>query len=102
MLDLGDGDPCGGRHHRVEIASRLAIDKIAFAVGLPGVNDCKVGDEPALHDVSLSIEIARLLAFGYQGPHAGLGEERRNPGTTRPNPLVPGSLRREFELEVSL
>ena len=39
MLDLGDRHLAGGRHHRIEIPRRLAIDEIAFGIGLPGMDE---------------------------------------------------------------
>ena len=47
MLDLGDRDLCRRRHDRVEVTRSLAIDEVAFKVGLPGMYDCQVGDETA-------------------------------------------------------
>ena len=39
MLDLGDRDLAGRRHHRIEVARGLAVDEIALGVALPGVHD---------------------------------------------------------------
>ena len=66
VLDLRHGDASGGRHHRVEVARGLAIDEIAFAVGLPGMDDREIGDEAALHHIGLAVELAGFLAFGDQ------------------------------------
>src|SRR6185503_7483583 len=42
VLDLGDGNPRGGRHDRIEVPGRPSIDEIADAVALPGVNEREV------------------------------------------------------------
>ena len=102
MLDLGDRDPPGGRHHRVEIARGLAIDEVAFAVALPGVDDRQIGDDAALHDIGLAVEFAQLLALGDQRADAGLGEKRRNAGAAGADALGERALRVEFELELAL
>src|ERR1700746_1945909 len=60
VFDLGDGDPPGCRHHRIEVSRRLAVDEIAFAVAFPGVDDGEVGDEAAFHDIALAVELAGL------------------------------------------
>ncbi|GCC44544.1 hypothetical protein chiPu_0028512, partial [Chiloscyllium punctatum] len=54
MLDLGDGDLRGGRHHRVKVARGLAVDQVAGGVALPGMDDGDVGEQAALHDVLLA------------------------------------------------
>jgi hypothetical protein len=51
VLDLGDGDPARGRAQRVEVARALAVDEVAGAVALPGVDQCEVGDDRLLEDV---------------------------------------------------
>src|SRR5689334_3584291 len=60
MLDFSDRNLSGGRHHRVEVARGLAIDEIAFAVALPGVDDREIGDDAALHNISLAVELAQF------------------------------------------
>jgi len=39
------------------------------------MHDGKIGEDAALHDIALSIELALLLALGDEGADAGLGEE---------------------------
>src|SRR5688572_29607977 len=39
VLDLCDRDLAGRRHDGIEVARSLAIDEVAFAVALPGVDD---------------------------------------------------------------
>ena len=48
----------------LKLRAVLRIDKIAFGIALPGVNEREIGDEPALHDIGLAVEFARFLAFG--------------------------------------
>src|SRR5271154_3200073 len=101
MLDLGDGEPAGRRHHRIEVARRLSVDEIAFGVALPGMDEGNVGDEPGLHDVGLVVEVADFLALGDDRADAGLGEEGGNAGAAGADALGQRALRIEFELELA-
>src|SRR5579872_1177563 len=102
VLDFGDRDAAGGRHHRVEIARGLAKNEVTLGIRLPGVDDRKIGDEAAFHHIGLSVEIADLLALGDKRADAGLGEEGRDTGTPGADALGQGALRVEFELELAL
>ena len=101
MFDLGDGHLGGGRHVRIEVARRLAIDEIAFGVALPGVDDGDVGEEAVLHHVWLAVEIADFLALGDDGADAGAGEEGRDAGAAGANALGQRALRIELELQLA-
>src|SRR5262245_54135302 len=87
MLDLGDCDFPGRGHHRVEIARRLPVHKIAFGVALPSVDKRDVRDKPALHDIMLAIELADVLAFGDDCAKTGFGEKSRNASTSSADSL---------------
>ncbi len=100
VLDLGDRDLAGGRHHRIEVARGLAIDEVAFGIALPGVHDRQVGDDAALHDVALAVELALFLALRDQGAGAGLGEEGRDAGAAGADALGQRALRVEFDLQL--
>ena len=51
LLDLGDRDLAGARHHRVKIAGRLAIDEIALGIAsFPRLDD---GERSATSPVSM-------------------------------------------------
>ena len=93
-VDLGRG-----RHHRIEVARGLSIDEVAFGVGLPGVHDRQVGDDAALHDVLLAVELALFLALGDVGAGAGAGEEGRDAGAAGADALGQRALRVEFDLQ---
>src|SRR5882724_111010 len=69
-LDLGDGDARRRRHDRIEVARRLAIDEVALGIALPGMHDGKIGEDAALHDIALAVELALLLALGDEGADA--------------------------------
>ena len=99
MLDLGDRDLAGRRHHRIEVARRLPVDEIAFGIALPGMHDRDVGDEAALHHVGLAVELAHFLALGDDRADAGLGEKGRDAGAAGADALGERALRVEFELE---
>src|SRR5580704_11173660 len=85
MLDLCHGDLRGRRHYRVEIARSLPVDEVAFAIGLPGVDDSEIGEEATLHNVARSIELANLLALRHQGADTRLGKKCRNAGAPGPD-----------------
>ena len=61
----------------------------------------EVGDDAALHDVVLAVELALLLAFADHGAGAGLGEEGRNAGAAGADALGQRALRIELDLELA-
>ena len=91
----------GGRHHRIEIARRLAEDEIALGVAFPGVYDGDIGEEAALHDICRAVEFARLLAFGDDGADAGPRKEGGDAGAAGADALGQRALRIEFELKLA-
>src|SRR6516162_1336924 len=101
LFDFRDGDPRGSRHDRVEVARRLSIHEVAFAVGLPSVNDRKLGGEAALHHISFAIEFAGFLSFRNQRADPCFGEKSRDAGTAGADALGQSALRIEFELELA-
>ena len=101
MLDLGDGELARGRHHRIEVARGLPVDEVAFRVALPGVDEREVGDEAALHQIGLVVEVAGLLAFRDDRADAGAGEEGGDAGAARADALGQRALRVELELELA-
>jgi hypothetical protein len=101
MLDLGDGEPGRGRHHRIEIARRLAVDEIAFRVARPSVDERDVGEEAGLHHVGLVVEVADFLALGDNGADARAGEEGGDAGAPGADAFGERALRIEFELELA-
>ena len=101
MLDLGHRHLARGRHHRIKIARRLAVDEVAFGIAQIGVDDRQIGDDAALHDVALAVEFAHVLALGDLGADAGLGEERRDAGAAGADALGQRALRVELDLELA-
>ena len=87
------------RHHRIEIARRFSINEVAFGVALPGVDDGQIGDDPALHDVTLAIEFTLFLALGNIGAGAGAGEKSRDARAACADALGQRALRVEFDLQ---
>ncbi len=57
LLRLHDGHLAGRRHHRVEVARRLAEDQVALGVGLEGMDEAEVGHETLLQHVGLAVEV---------------------------------------------
>ena len=70
-------------------------------VAHPGVHDGQVGDDAALHDVALAVELALFLAFGDVGAGAGAGEEGRDAGAAGADALGERALRVELDLELA-
>ncbi len=101
ILDLGHRHLAGGRHRRIKVARGLAVDEVALGVAAIGVDDRQIGDEAALHDVALAVEVARVLAFGDLGADAGLGEEGGNAGAAGADALGQRALRVELDLELA-
>ena len=60
-----------------------------------------VGDQAALHDVGLAVELAHFLALGDQRADAGLGVERRDAGAAGADALGQRALRVELELQLA-
>src|SRR5215469_18646525 len=101
LFDFRDRDPRCGRHDRVKVAGRLAIEEVALPVGLPGMNDRKIRGEAALHYIGLAIEFAGFLPFRHQRADPRFGEKGRDPGAASADALRQGALRIEFELELA-
>src|SRR5260370_26217080 len=99
MFDLRNGDLCGRRHHRVEVARGLPIDEVALAISFPGMDDCEIGDEATLHNVAFPIEAANFLALRHQGADTRLGKKCRYAGSPGPYPFGESTLGIEFEVE---
>ena len=101
LLDLGDADLAAGGGVRIEVPRGLAVDEVALLVALPGLDDGEVGDDAALEDVGLAVELLVLLALGDHRADAGLGVEARDAGAAGAHPLGEGALRVELELELA-
>src|SRR5713101_3955455 len=85
---LGDSDLASHRDIRIEIASRLAIDKIAGLVCFISLDQRHVGNQRALHHVLLSIEFANFLPFRNDSADTGLGKKGGYTGTAGTQFLV--------------
>ena len=101
LLDLDDRDLAGHRHRRVEVARRAAEHEVAGLVGALRLDQRDLGQQGALHDVGVAVELARLLALGDQRADAGAGEERGDAGAAGAELLGERALRRELELELA-
>ena len=101
LLDLGDADAARGGAVGIEVARGLPVDEVALLVGLPGLDDGEVGDEAALQDVGLAVEVLVLLALGDDRADAGLGVEARDAGAAGADALGQRALRVELELELA-
>src|SRR5207244_161220 len=101
LLHLGDADPAGGGHRLVEVARGLSEDEIAGLVGLPALDDRKVGANPALEHIFLAVEDLGLLALGDDRPDPRLGVEAGDSRPARSAALGERALRTEFHLKLA-
>src|SRR5579862_398125 len=101
ILDFGHRHLARGRHHRIKIARGLAVNEVAFGIAEISVHDRQIGDDAALHDVALAVELAHVLALGDLGADAGLGEERRDAGAAGADAFGERALRVELDLELA-
>ena len=102
LLDLRDAELGRGRHHRIEVTGRLAIDEVAGGIALPRLHQCHVGEQAALHDVFVAVEDLGFLALGDFGADAGLGVVGRDAGTAGATALGQRALRVELDLQLAL
>ena len=98
FFDLGHRHLASGCHHRIEVASRRAVDEIALRVALPGFDDGKIGHKPRLHDIGFAVEVFVLFALGDDRADAGLCVEARNACPACAAPLGQCALRVELKL----
>src|SRR5690349_15280466 len=91
FLYLSDADAAGCRDHRVEISCSLAEHEIAPRVTFPRFYKREVTADPALHHVHTSVELARLLSFGYGGAHTRWRKKGWNASPARSYALGKGS-----------
>src|ERR1700722_7236993 len=99
MLDLGDRQTPRRRHHRIEVARRFSVDKIALRIALTGMNKGNVGHQASFHDIRLVVELADFLALCDDGANTGAGEEGGDPRPSGADALGKRSLRVEFKFE---
>src|SRR5215207_1596074 len=102
VLHLCDRDTCGGRHHRVEVASRAPVYEISQAVAPVRLDEGEVREQRHLEHVMPAGDLARLLAVGDDRAVAGGRKEPADAGAARPNPLREGALRNQLDLELTL
>src|SRR5690606_13517456 len=101
LFHLGDADPRGGRHRRVEVARGLAEDEVARLVRLPALDDGEVGENAPLKDIGLPVELLVLLAIGDDRADAGPRVEAGDAGAAGAAALGERALRAEFHLELA-
>src|SRR3546814_14661460 len=90
---LRDRDAAGRRHHRVEVARRLAIVWIALLVPAPCLDDGKVGRQPGLQDIALAADYLFLLALRPDRPDARPRVDAGDPRAARAPPPRQRALR---------
>src|SRR5215831_19480198 len=100
MLDLGDRDLGGGRHHGVEVARRAAVDEVAGAIALPGLDEREVSEQRTLEHVLAAVDGPRLLALSDQRSEPRRREKAADARASGPDPLSECALGDEFHLEL--
>src|SRR6516165_2120347 len=63
-FDLGNRDPTGRGRERVEVAGRRVVHEVSVPVAPRGTYQRKVGDDAALEDVELPVEVPHFLRWG--------------------------------------
>ena len=101
-LGFGDGDLAAGGGVGIEVAGGAAIDEIALRVALPGFDEGEVGDDAALEDVGVAVEVFVLFAFGDEGADAGAGVEAGDAGASCAHAFGERALRGELNFELAL
>ena len=75
MMARSRTDLAAHRRRRIEVARRLAEDRIAGLVGFPRLHDGDVGEDALFEDVVLAVEHLHLFTLGDLRAVAGLGVE---------------------------
>lgn len=101
FLRLHNRCRCSHAHQRAEIACRLVEKKIAKRVADLALDQCVVGLEPRLQNISAPVEFAVFLAFGQYRVNRRRRVERGDTGARGTNALSERALRNEVELDLS-
>ncbi len=101
LLDFRYADLAAHRGGRVEVARGLAEHQIARRIRLPGLDNGQVGNDPALQNICLAVEILVILAVRDDRADAGLGIEAGYAAAARPHPFGQGALRVELQLQLA-
>ena len=88
-------------HDRPEIARGLAIDEVAPAVALLGLDQREVGVDRILEHVVAAVDDARFLAFGQQRAVAGGREKGADARTGGADALGEVALRHQFQFDLA-
>jgi len=99
LLNLCDGDPPRHRDVGIEVACGAPKYQVTCAVCHPGFYQRHIGNQGALHQVGLAVEVARFLAFGHDGADPGGCEEGGDASATCTELFRERALRGELKLE---
>ncbi|QTK82670.1 Hypothetical protein AT6N2_L1987 [Agrobacterium tumefaciens] len=99
LRDLRNGSFRGHAHQRVKIAPGLVVDKVAIGVAKLGLDDGKVGLQPALLHIGAAVKLRDNLALRQFSAKPGRGVESRNARTARADALGKRALRHQFQLD---
>src|SRR5260370_6987874 len=98
FFDLGNDVVRGGSHHRIEVASGLAIDEIAPTIAFPSFDKREIPAQGALENVLAAVEFARFFSFtNHPALSPGCGDPS-NAGATGAQAFAQRALRIQFHL----
>jgi len=99
FFHFGNGDPSATGGVGIEVACCPAIDKVAVQIGLPRLDQRKVGYDAALKDVGLTVEVFVLFAFGNEGADSRPRVEAGNTCPARSHAFSKGSLGTKLDFD---
>ncbi len=100
-LGFGDGDLAAGGRVGIEVAGGAAVDEVAVGVGLPGFHEREVGEDAALEDVGVAVEVLVLFAVGDERADAGARVEAGDAGAASSHAFGERALRGELDFELA-
>ena len=99
MLDFGDGDATGRRHHGVEVPRGPSIHKVSDPIAFPGAHERKIGANRGLEHIVLSVDQPSLLPFRDNRPVGRRREKAADAGAAGANALGKRALRHELDFQ---
>src|ERR1043166_899604 len=101
LLGLHHGQLRRHRHHRIEVARRLAVREVAPAIGAVRAQQRHVAAQRLFEYVALAVDLAHLLAVGELGADADGRIEAAEPGGSGAHALADDALRHQLEFDAA-
>src|SRR5436309_862953 len=95
LFDFCNRDARSGRHNRIEVPRRFAINEVAPLVTLPCFHKREICGQSMLEDLRAAVELSSFLAVGDHGAVAGGCEEPADARTAGANPFRKCALRNQ-------